>query len=35
MKNPNEIKILRINLSTRKITTERMDEKLTDLFLGG
>lgn len=35
MKNANEIKILRINLSTRKITTERMNEKLTDLFLGG
>lgn len=35
MKNANEIKILRINLSTRKITTERMGEKLIDLFLGG
>jgi aldehyde:ferredoxin oxidoreductase len=35
MKNVNEIKILRINLSTKKITAEIMDEKLTDLFLGG
>jgi len=35
MKNVNEIKILRINLSTKKITTEIMDEKFTDLFLGG
>ena len=35
MKNANEIKILRINLSTKKITTEIMDEKFTDLFLGG
>ena len=35
MKNVNEINIIRINLSNRKITTEIMDEKLTDLFLGG
>jgi len=35
IKNVNEIKILRINLSDKKITVEKMDERLVDLFLGG
>jgi len=35
MKNNDKIRILRIDLSAMKITTEILDEKLTELFLGG